>query len=74
MGEKIRKLSRYATILFCIHHIKSRWSYGIGSKTLAKLRDTLLPKLLSGELSIPEAEKTNGQQLMNVAQFSKLIA
>jgi type I restriction enzyme, S subunit len=27
------------------------------SKTLANLRDTLLPKLLSGELRVPEAEK-----------------
>lgn len=27
------------------------------NKTLAKLRDTLLPKLLSGELRIPDAEK-----------------
>ena len=37
MGEKIRKLSRYVTILFCIHHIKSRWSYGIGSKNIGPL-------------------------------------
>jgi len=27
------------------------------SRTLAALRDTLLPKLLSGELRIPDAEK-----------------
>jgi type I restriction enzyme S subunit len=27
------------------------------SQTLANLRDTLLPKLLSGELRVPEAEK-----------------
>ena len=27
------------------------------SQTLAKLRDTLLPKLISGELRIPQAEK-----------------
>jgi type I restriction enzyme S subunit len=26
------------------------------SRTLATLRDTLLPKLLSGELSVPELE------------------
>ena len=26
-------------------------------KTLSKLRDTLLPKLISGELKIPDAEK-----------------
>lgn len=29
----------------------------IQANTLSKLRDTLLPKLLSGELRIPEAEK-----------------
>ena len=29
----------------------------IESLTLAKLRDTLLPQLLSGELRIPDAEK-----------------
>jgi type I restriction enzyme S subunit len=27
------------------------------SKTLSELRDTLLPKLISGELRIPDAEK-----------------
>jgi len=27
------------------------------SRTLASLRDTLLPKLISGELSVPMAEK-----------------
>ena len=27
------------------------------SKTLAELRDTLLPKLISGELRVPDAEK-----------------
>jgi type I restriction enzyme S subunit len=27
------------------------------SRTLATLRDTLLPRLLSGELRIPESEK-----------------
>jgi type I restriction enzyme S subunit len=28
------------------------------SQTLAELRDTLLPRLISGEIRIPEAEKT----------------
>lgn len=28
------------------------------SQTLTELRDTLLPRLISGELRIPEAEKT----------------
>ena len=30
---------------------------GDESRTLADLRDTLLPKLLSGEIRIPDAEK-----------------
>jgi type I restriction enzyme S subunit len=29
----------------------------VGARSLSELRDTLLPKLISGELSIPEAEK-----------------
>ncbi len=29
----------------------------IESRTLAALRDTLLPKLISGELRVPEVEK-----------------
>ena len=33
------------------------------SQTLAKLRDTLLPKLISGELSIPETEKQLSEAL-----------
>ena len=32
------------------------------SRTLATLRDTLLPKLLSGELSVAETEKTAGRK------------
>jgi type I restriction enzyme S subunit len=28
------------------------------SRTLADLRDTLLPKLISGEIHVPEAEET----------------
>ena len=38
--------------------IFERW-YGnlIDSQSLSRLRDTLLPKLLSGQLRIPEAEK-----------------
>ncbi len=30
---------------------------GYGIRTLSSIRDTLLPKLLSGELRIPDAEK-----------------
>ena len=41
--------------------VKPVWSKGMAnvecSHSLAKLRDTLLPKLLSGELRIPDAEK-----------------
>ena len=33
------------------------------TKTLTKLRDTLLPKLISGELSIPETEKQLSEAL-----------
>ena len=33
------------------------------SNTLAKLRDTLLPKLISGELLVPDAEKLAGEML-----------
>ena len=33
------------------------WSLNLGeSKSLAKLRDTLLPKLISGELRVPDAQ------------------
>jgi type I restriction enzyme S subunit len=35
---------------------------GKESRTLASLRDTLLPKLISGELRVPDAE-----QIMEVA-------
>ena len=33
------------------------------SRTLADLRDTLLPKLISGELRLPDAERIVGEQL-----------
>lgn len=33
------------------------------TRSLAALRDTLLPKLLSGELSVAEAETTVGRAL-----------
>jgi len=35
----------------------SIWVRALESRTLAELRDTLLPKLISGELRIPDAEK-----------------
>ncbi len=38
--------------------IFTKWIYNLElNNTLTKLRDTLLPKLLSGELPIPDAEK-----------------
>ena len=33
------------------------------SQTLSELRDTLLPRLISGEIRIPDAEKKVEQQL-----------
>jgi type I restriction enzyme S subunit len=36
---------------------ESRKNICVESQTLAKLRDVLLPKLISGELRIPQAEK-----------------
>jgi type I restriction enzyme S subunit len=35
----------------------------VESQTLAKLRDVLLPKLISGELRIPQAEKMVGDAI-----------
>ncbi len=32
----------------------------VASRTLAEIRDTLLPKLISGELRVPDAEKIVG--------------
>ena len=36
----------------------------IESQTLAKLRDTLLPKLMSGELRIPDAAELVGEAII----------
>ncbi|MDS9991128.1 restriction endonuclease subunit S, partial [Xylella fastidiosa] len=33
------------------------------SRSLAQLRDTLLPKLISGELRVPDAERITGATL-----------
>ena len=42
----------------CVSSIYSRgYENRLATKTLTKLRDTLLPKLISGELRIPQAEK-----------------
>ncbi|MDY0208105.1 MAG: restriction endonuclease subunit S [Pseudomonas sp.] len=48
-------------VLMCFHEMVRPYfdisaSLKTGNKTLAELRDTLLPKLLSGELSVAEAE------------------
>jgi type I restriction enzyme S subunit len=37
--------------------IESLWKRAVESRTLAALRDTLLPKLISGELRVKDAEK-----------------
>ena len=37
--------------------LKKQFSLGKRNILLSKLRDTLLPKLISGELRIPDAEK-----------------
>lgn len=35
-------------------YVKLTYSYGQQNQTLSKLRDTLLPKLMSGEIQIPQ--------------------
>ena len=42
---------------FCQPVFENILHHSLQSQTLANLRDTLLPKLLSGELRVPEAEK-----------------
>lgn len=37
------------------------WSVKVESRTLAALRDTLLPKLISGELQVKDAERLIGR-------------
>jgi len=41
--------------------IEKQWSNTVESRTLAVLRDTLLPKLISGELRVPDAERIVGR-------------
>jgi type I restriction enzyme S subunit len=41
--------------------MESRWRRQVESRSLAALRDTLLPKLISGELRIPDAERIVGE-------------
>jgi type I restriction enzyme S subunit len=41
--------------------VESTWRRDIQSRTLAALRDTLLPKLISGELRIQDAERIVGR-------------
>ena len=37
---------------------ESLWKLAVESRTLAALRDTLLPKLISGELRVPDARRS----------------
>lgn len=37
--------------------VGSTWRRAVEGRTLADLRDTLLPKLISGELRVKDAEK-----------------
>jgi len=41
--------------------IESLWRRNVLSRTLAALRDTLLPKLISGDLRVRDADKFNGR-------------
>jgi type I restriction enzyme, S subunit len=41
-------------------HLRLIWQNERESRTLAQLRDTLLPKLISGELRVPDAERIVG--------------
>jgi type I restriction enzyme M protein len=53
--------ANYAWIQTFIHHLKPVRSNIHESRTLVALRDTLLPKLISGELRVPEAERLVGK-------------
>jgi type I restriction enzyme, S subunit len=45
----------------CLSPIFERWILNLhGSRTLAALRDALLPKLISGEVRVPDAERMIG--------------
>jgi type I restriction enzyme S subunit len=50
-----KKISKFASIVASI--FEQQINNRVQSQTLAKLRDVLLPKLISGELRIPHAEK-----------------
>ena len=50
-GDAVERFQRFAAPIFARMKALAR-----ESRTLAELRDTLLPKLISGELRIPEAE------------------
>ena len=41
--------------------VESLWKRAVESRTLAALRDALLPKLISGELRVKDAEKFIGR-------------
>jgi type I restriction enzyme S subunit len=48
----LQVIDRFMTSL-----IDSCWQRSVGSRTLASLRDTLLPKLVSGQLHVKDAER-----------------
>lgn len=50
-----RQLEAFATIFSPM--IESLWRRKVQSRTLAEIRDTLLPKLISGELRVKNAER-----------------
>ena len=55
----------------CIHPLFAKVSFNAQqSQTLSELRDTLLPKLISGEIRIPEAEEQVEQQLSLLSEES----
>ncbi len=43
--------------------VESLWKRDVQSRVLAALRDTLLPKLISGELRVKAAEKFIGRAI-----------
>jgi len=49
VGERIQRLLQRQAVA------------SVESRTLASLRDTLLPKLISGELRVPDAERIVGR-------------
>ncbi len=53
----------FETDLFITPLFESLWKRELESRTLAALRDALLPKLISGELRVKDAEKFSGRMV-----------